>query len=77
MKFRFTAEVECEISWEVEVQREKLKPEMQELSEAEIAHLARDSFLDSGGMFEADLKEKLGLTGGDSLRVSDVRVKVL
>lgn len=77
MKFRFTAEAECRVSWEVEVQREKLIPGLRELSAERIAEGVKASLLDPDGVLAVDLKEKLGLSKEDFFRVRAARAEVL
>ncbi len=76
MKFKVSVDIECGDSWDFEVDREKLKPELRELPAADIAERMRAGLLASGGTFETDLKRKFGGDDLEYFHVSSVYVRV-
>lgn len=77
MKFKFTVSVDFDLTWEVETQREKLKPELRFLTMEQIAQRASLGILGAGDDFEEDLKKRLGFSDAEHFSVRNVRVESL
>lgn len=77
MKFKVSVDIECGESWDFEVDRAKLKPELRELSAVVIAERMRAGMLASDGAFETDLKRKFAGDYLDYFHVSSVHVWVV